>query len=130
MMLAVRGGDVTPMSETPGANLPTIENTGAAIVVRPQVKLLDQSAFREIERSIDRASESEPRVPLVVLDLSRVAIIPSLTLGLLMRVANECAARQQTLKLAAVQPQIRKVFALTRLDEVFQFAESVESATR
>jgi anti-anti-sigma factor len=64
----------------------------------------------------------------VVLDLSRVAILPSLALAFLMQLNSRCARRGQTLKLAAVQPQVRKVFAHTRLDEVFQFADSVEAA--
>lgn len=115
------------MSENPGGDPITIEKTGGAIVVRARVKILDRSAVDALERTIDQASESEPR-DLVILDLSRVAIIPSLALGLLMRIAGKFAGRQQKLKLAAVQPQVRKVFALTRLDEMFQFADSVESA--
>ena len=116
------------MSETPGVDLTTIEKTGGAIVARPQVKMMDQNVINALDRTIDQASESEPRAPLVILDLSRVAIIPSLAVGFLMQLAAKCARRQQRLKLVAVQPQVRKVFALTRLDEVFQFAESVESA--
>jgi anti-anti-sigma factor len=116
------------MSETPGVDLIAIEKTGGAIVARPQVKMLDQRALDALDRAIDQASEPEPPAPLVVLDLSRVVIVPSLALGPLMRIAGKCARRQQRLKLAAAQPQVRKVFALTRLDEVFQFADSVESA--
>ena len=118
------------MSETPSDNPVTIEKTGGAIVARPQVKMLDQNALRALDLAVDQASESEPRAPLVILDLSRVAILPSLALGVLMRIASTCARRQQRLKFVGVQPQIRKVFALTRLDEVFQFADSVESAMK
>ena len=116
------------MSEVHGVDLITIEKTGGAIVLRPQVKMMDQKAVEALERAIDRAGESEAGAPLVFVDLSRVAIMPSLALGTLMRIANNCGRRQQKLKLVAVQPQVRKVFALTRLDEVFQFADSVESA--
>ena len=116
------------MSETPGVDLVEIEKTDGAIVARPQVKMLDQKALDALDFAIDRASQSEPPAPLVVVDLSRVVIIPSLGLGPLMQIAGKCARRKQGLKLAAAQPQVRKVFALTRLDEVFQFADSVESA--
>ena len=116
------------MSETPGDDPITIEKTGGAIVARPQVKMLDQTALKALDLSIDQASEPEPRAPLVILDLSRVAIVPSLALGPLMHIAGKCARRKQRLKLAAAQPQVRKVFALTRLDEVFDFADTVESA--
>jgi anti-anti-sigma factor len=116
------------MSETPGDDPCPIEKTGGAIVARPRAKMLDPKALQALERTIDQASESEPPAGLVILDLSSVAIIPSLALGLLMRIGKNCAHRQQRLKLVGVQPQVRKVFALTRLDEVFQFADSVESA--
>jgi anti-sigma B factor antagonist len=116
------------MSQTPGVDLIPIEKTRGAIVARLQVKMLDQRALNALERAVDQASETEPRAPLVILDLARVAIVPSLALAVLMQLAGRCAGRQQRLKLVAVQPQIRKVFALTRLDEVFQFADTVESA--
>ena len=116
------------MSEASGANPITMEKRAGAIVARPQVKMMDDDTLKTLARSIDEASESDPVPPLVVLDLSRVAIVPSLALGLLVQILNKCKARQQALKLAGVQPQIRKVFALTRLDRVFQFADSVDAA--
>ena len=116
------------MSENPGGDAITIEKTGGAVVVRPQVKMLDRGALDALERAIDGAGESEPAAPLVILDLSRVAIVPSLALGMLMRMAGKLGGRRQKLKLVGVQPQVRKVFAITRMDEVFEFAESVESA--
>jgi anti-anti-sigma regulatory factor len=41
---------------------------------------------------------------------------------------NKFKERRQRLKLAGVQPQIRKVLTLTRLDQMFELADSVESA--
>ncbi len=104
------------MSETPGVDLVTIEKTGGAIVARPLVKMLDQRALDALDRAIYQASESEPRAPLVILYLSRVAIFPSMGLAFLMQLSTKCSGRQQRLKLAAVQPQVRKVFAVTRMD--------------
>ena len=49
-------------------------------------------------------------------------------LGLLVQTLNKCKGRHQRLKLAGAQPQIRKVLTLTRLDQVFDLADSVESA--
>ena len=84
--------------------------------------------LKALTRSIDQARESDPNASHVIIDFSRVAIVPSLALGLLLQIGNKCNARQQKLKLVGVQPQIRKVFAITRLDRVFQFADSVEAA--
>jgi anti-sigma B factor antagonist len=65
---------------------------------------------------------------MVVIDLSRVQILPSLGLGALVQISNKCKARGQPLKLAAVQPGIRKVFAITRLDRILDLVDSVEAA--
>jgi len=116
------------VSETFDDNPVTAERKGAALVVRPREKMLRDVALRRLARSIDDASESDPGIALVVLDLSAVAIVPSIALGLLVQTLNKCNERQQRLKLAGVQPQIRKVLALTRLDELFELADSVESA--
>ena len=116
------------MSETFDENPVAVERKGAALVVRPRVKLLEEVALRRLARSIDDATEADPGIERVVLDLSDVAILPSITLGLLMQTLNKCKQRGRRLKLAAVQPQIRKVLTLTRLDEVFELADSVESA--
>jgi anti-anti-sigma factor len=116
------------VSETFDDNPVKVERKGAALVLRPRVKMLQEVALRRLARSIDDASESDPGIALVVLDLSAVAIVPSITLGLLVQTLNKCNERRQRLKLAGVQPQIRKVLALTRLDELFELADSVESA--
>jgi hypothetical protein len=38
--------------------------------------------------------------------------------------------RGQKLKLAGAQPPVRKVFSVTRLDRLLQFADSVEAALK
>ena len=116
------------MSETPIATPVTIEKVGGAIVARPQVKLMDAAAIKALKQSIADASGDGAGAPLVVIDLSRVAILPSLALGGLLEIANACKARQQTLKLAGIQPQIRKVLSVTRLDTLFPIVDSVEAA--
>ena len=112
------------MSETPVAPTVTIEKVGGAIVARPQVKLMDAAAIKALKLSVAEAAGA----PLVVIDLSRVAILPSLALGGLLEIANACKARQQTLKLAGIQPKIRKVLSVTRLDTLFPIVDSVEAA--
>jgi anti-sigma B factor antagonist len=118
-----------PVNEPSDENAVAVEKKGDALIARPQVKMMDDVTLRRLARSIDDASESDPGISLVILDLSRVAIVPSMALGLLLQTLNKCTARQQRLKLAAVQPQIRKVLTLTRLDQVFELADSVEAAS-
>ena len=116
------------MSETLDENPITVQRSGAALVARARVKMLEDVALRRLARSIDDASESDPGIKVVVLDLSGVAIVPSMALGILVQTLNKCKERHQRLKLAAVQPQIRKVLTLTQLDRIFELADTVESA--
>lgn len=115
------------MSEQTGASSIVFEKMGDAAVARPQMKMMDDQALKTLVRMIDEATP-ESAVRSVIIDLSRVTILPSLALGLLVQISNTCKAREQKLTLVSVQPQIRKVFTITRLDRVFQIADSVEAA--
>ena len=117
------------MSETPAPSIP-IETQGEAIIARPQVKLLDDNAIKALSHAVDEAAAAAPSpgITLVVVDLSRVQLVPSLALGLLVQMSSKCKSRQQKLKLAAVSPMVRQVFAITRLDRIFDFAPTVEAA--
>jgi len=120
------------MSDTPDKTAPvTVEKTadGNAIVARANVKMMDDEALKTLTRLVDDACTGTGAVQLVVIDLSKVTIVPSMALGLLVQMSNKCKAREQRLKLAGVPPQVRQVFTITRLDRVFQFADSVEDAT-
>src|SRR5258708_7323812 len=104
--------------------LVTIEKREHAIVAQPQTKMMDDEPLKTLDRLIDQ--NAGIGTTLLVLDLSRVKILPSLALGLLMQISKKCKARDQKLILAALEPQIRQVFAITRLDRLFEFADSVD----
>lgn len=115
------------MSDHTGTSSILFEKVGDAAIARPQMKMMDDQALKTLVRLIDEASP-ESAVGMVIIDLSRVTILPSLALGLLVQISNTCKARDQKLRLVGVQPQIRKVFTITRLDRVLQIADSVEAA--
>jgi len=98
------------------------------IVARTQKKMMEDEELKALRSLIDEASTAHAMVPLVVIDLSAVGLLPSLALGLLVQISNKCKTREQKLKLAGVQPPVRQVFAITRLDRVFEFSPSVEAA--
>ena len=108
----------------------TIETRGSAVIARPQVKMLDDKETKLLAQAIDTAAPEGSGASLVVIDLSAVAIVPSLALGVLVQIVNRCKARQQKLKLSGVQPQVRQVFAITKLDRVFELASSVDEALK
>ena len=115
------------MSDAPALPV-TIETRGPAVVVRAQKKMMDDDELKAMSQLVDKAASAEPGITLVVLDLSPVRIVPSLALGLLVQVSQKCRARQQRLKLAGLQPQVRQIFSITRLDRLFEFVDSVEAA--
>ena len=118
------------MSDAPGEMPITVETTDTAIIGRPKLKMMDDTALKTLMNQVDQASDANPAMSLVILDLSQVTIMPSMALGLLLQIANKCGSRRQRLKLAGLTPQLRRVFTITRLDRVFQFADSVEAAAR
>jgi anti-sigma B factor antagonist len=65
-----------------------------------------------------------------VLDMTNVKYLPSLTLGAMVRLANAFRARNQRLILAAMQPTVRQVISITRLDRVFEIHDDVDSALK
>jgi anti-anti-sigma factor len=117
------------MSETPQTPpVATIEKRDRAVIARPMRKMAEEHDLKTMIRMIDEACAGAGEISVVVVDLSHVTILPSLGLGLLVQISNKCKARQQSLKLAGVLPQIRQVMAITRLDRIFDFAPNVESA--
>ena len=107
-------------------SLGVIEGAATALRATPR-EMLEDHDLKTLIELVDKAG-AEPGISVVVLDLSLVRIVPSLALGLLVGMNLKCKVRQQRLKLAAVQPQVRKVFSITRLDRIFEFADSVEDA--
>lgn len=116
------------MSEQSQTQPIILEKRDNTAIVRPQVKMMDDDQLKKLIGVIDEAAGADSGVKLVILDLSRITILPSLALGLMVQISRNCKTRDQKLKLAGVQPHIRKVFSVTRLDRVFQFTDSVEAA--
>jgi anti-anti-sigma factor len=115
------------MPEAPVADPVTIEDAGQAVVARVSIKLFDDRTMKRMNEMIDQAA-AKPGVVYVVLDMSKVQIVPSLGLGALVQLSNKCKARQQRLKIAAVQPQVRQTMAITKLDRILDLVDSVEEA--
>jgi anti-anti-sigma factor len=105
----------------------SVEASGNAVIARVNLKLFDDANLKLMHQLID-AEATKPGVMFVVLDMSRVQIVPSLGLGALVQLSNKCKARQQRLKLAAVQPQVRQTMSITKLDRILDLVDSVEAA--
>ncbi len=64
----------------------------------------------------------------LVIDLSEVRFVDSSGLGALVSGFKNASARDGSLKLCSLQPQVRSMFELTRLHRVFEIFASVDEA--
>ncbi len=64
----------------------------------------------------------------LIIDLSEVRFVDSSGLGALVSGFKNASARDGSLKLCCLQPQVRSMFELTRLHRVFEIYASVEEA--
>jgi anti-anti-sigma factor len=114
------------VSDAPSPDPVVVETRDSAVIARVNLKLFDDMNLKVMNQMIDQAA-TKPGVTVVVLDMSRVQIVPSLGLGALVQLSNKCKARQQRLKLAAVQPQVRQTMSITKLDRILELVDSVEA---
>jgi len=64
----------------------------------------------------------------LIINLSAVRFVDSSGLGALVSGFKNASAREGSLKLCGLQPQVRSMFELTRLHRVFEIFASVEEA--
>ena len=119
--------DAPEPAPTPAPDPITIETRDSTVIARVNLKLFDDKNVKGMNELIEQAAGT-PGVVVVVLDMSRVQIMPSLGLGALVKLSYKCKARKQRLKLAAVQPQVRQAMSITKLDQIFDLVDTVEAA--
>ena len=76
-----------------------------------------------IEAHLDESSDP---VAFVVLDFSDVSFINSAGLGACVSIHNTAKAKSAAVVLYSLQPALRDVFKMTRLDKVFKMADDPE----
>ena len=64
----------------------------------------------------------------LIIDLSAVRFVDSSGLGALVSGFKNASAREGSLKLCCLQPQVRSMFEITRLHRVFEIFASIEEA--
>jgi anti-sigma B factor antagonist len=113
----------------PESPIAAVETDSDLVVIRILTDRLDEDHLRALQSEVRAAAAAHPSLPCI-LDLASVSFVPSLTLAGLIRLHSEFQARRQRLILAALQPQVRNVIVITRLDRLFELHEDVASATR
>jgi anti-anti-sigma factor len=101
--------------------------------VAPRVLLLhvpanvsDGNASEQFEQTIARALASKARV--IVVDLSEADSVSTIVLGQLLNLRRGAAAMGADVRLASVQPMVRRVLNICRLDRLFSVFSSFSDA--
>ncbi len=114
------------MSDLPAPDPIVIETREGAVIVRVNLKIFDDMHVDAINELIDQAA-NKPDVFVVVLDVGRVQIIPSIGFGALVQLSRKCKARQQKLKVAEVRPLVAEALGIAKLNQVLDMVDTVEA---
>lgn len=113
------------MADTPVLQ---VEVQPDVVVLRVTASDLFEGHVKALETEL-AAMAKDHSLPFV-LDVTGVKIVPSLSLGVLVRLATDFRSRGQRIILAGPQPAVRQVLAITRIDRIFEVQESVDAAIR
>jgi anti-sigma B factor antagonist len=101
----------------------------ATIVTFTDEKILEEKDVQALQESIMSVIESASDGINLILDFSNVRFLSSAVLGLLIRISKKVYEHDGQLKLCSIDPNIYKVFKITRLTKIFDIYEDIESAT-
>jgi anti-anti-sigma factor len=115
------------MGDVSATQAVTVERRDKALIATMHTKMLDEKELRVLGAILDEASQ-DSTVAHIIVNLEHVHIVPSLALGLLLRISQACSANGRALTLAGLTPRVRDSFTITRLDLILTLADSVEAA--
>jgi len=97
-----------------------------------QVRFLDRNILEEavIQDIGDELTDLVNRndAPKLLLDFDGVEHLSSAALGTLIKVNNHLRSKEGQLRLCRINPQIYEVFAITKLNKLFQIHDDVDAA--
>ena len=85
---------------------------------------LDEQNSAEVRASVEAACEKHPTLP-VILDLGKVSFIVSFSLGSFVELSQQMKGRGRRLVLVNLQPPVRQVMAITRLNKLFEIKDDM-----
>jgi anti-anti-sigma factor len=110
-------------------SLTTYSKDGILTIIFDDERILDEAKLEEVGRDLlqklDATSEER-----VILDFRKVKFMSSSMLGKLVLVQKKSKEFKVNLKLCSIDPEIRQVFKITKLDKVFSIEDDEESARK
>lgn len=111
-----------------GTNRLEITEVGDVTIVRfKDEKIVDEAAIQEIGNELFKLVEQQRRHKLL-LNFSQVDFLSSATLGKLITLDKKVKAAQGKLKLSNIKQKIYEVFAITRLNKLFDIKDDEAEA--
>ncbi len=89
--------------------------------------ILDEANIQQIGEEISRIIDEQPH-PRLLISFNNVDHLSSAALGTLITINNKVRAKDGQLRLANIDPQIVEIFAITKLDRLFQIHEGTDQA--
>lgn len=90
-------------------------------------KILDEASIQELGQELFRLVEEDGRKKLL-LNFSSVEFLSSAALGKLITLDKKVKAHQGKLKLSNIRPEIYEVFAITKLNKLFDIKDDEADA--
>lgn len=97
------------------------------ILARLQCTRMEDEQTQAMQTEVLAAAEEVSRLP-VVLDMSKVEMLPSLSIGALVTLLQKFKQDGRRFVLVGLQPKARETLAVCRLDKLFDICESLEEA--
>jgi anti-sigma B factor antagonist len=110
-------------------SLTSYSKDGILTVIFDDERILDETKLEEVARDLMEKlnATTEERV---ILDFRKVKFMSSAMLGKLVQIHKKSKEFKVHLKLAAIAPEIRTVFKITKLDKLFEIEDDEVSARK
>ena len=106
----------------------TIEQeNGIAIISFAATPVLDTNAIQHLGRQLYEVVEGGPQRS-VVLDFTGVTFLSSQTLGVLLTLRRKADKANTKVAVTCLREELARVFAITNLDQLFEFYQTREEA--
>ncbi|NLX14080.1 MAG: STAS domain-containing protein [Phycisphaerales bacterium] len=99
----------------------------ATIVNIEELRILDSLEVEQIGAELYSLVDDKNRKKLII-DFTKVRILSSSALGMLLTLRKKAEAIKGTLILCGLRDDLKKVFKISGLDRLFTFAENEEAA--
>jgi anti-sigma B factor antagonist len=110
-------------------SLSSYSKDGILTVVFDDARILDEAKLEELGRELTEMlnKTTEERV---ILDFRNVKFMSSSMLGKLVQTHKKAGEFKVKLKLCSIDPEIRQVFKITKLDKLFEIEADEEAARK